>query len=89
MCSTAAGFSSNVATVKHMALAGLGLAILPETAVGAEIRRGQLARLDIPTLYMVQEITAYHKSNRPLTPTRAQFLEKLKEDLGGKRPLKR
>jgi DNA-binding transcriptional LysR family regulator len=81
--------SSNVAAVKHMALAGLGLAILPETAVGPEIRQGRLVRLDVPTLYMAQEITLYHKSNRPLTPTRSEFLRVIREEFSGKRPLKR
>lgn len=81
--------SSSVAMVKHMALAGLGLAILPETAVGPEIRDRRLVRLDVPTLYMGQEVTIYYKSSRPLTPTRQEFLETLREQLGGKRLLKR
>ena len=81
--------STSVATVKHMALAGLGLAILPENAVGEEIRQGRLARLDVPTLVMGQEITIYFKSNRPLTRTRQQFLDSLREQLSGKRRLKR
>lgn len=81
--------STNVATVKHMALAGLGLAILPEAAIGDEIRSGDLVRVDMPALYMVQEITAYYKSNRPLTPTRKQFLEAMQQNLARKHPLKR
>lgn len=81
--------STSVATVKHMVLAGLGLAILPETAVGNEIRRRRLARIDIPTLFMVQEVTIYYKSSRPLTPSRKEFLRVVREELGGKRPLKR
>jgi DNA-binding transcriptional LysR family regulator len=81
--------SSNVATVKHMVLAGLGLALLPETAVGFEIRQGRLVRLMVPTLYMAQEITLYYKSNRPLTPTRREFVRVIREQLSGKLPLKR
>jgi DNA-binding transcriptional LysR family regulator len=81
--------SSNVAAVKHMALAGLGLAILPEAAVGEEIRRGQLVRLDIPAMVVAQEITLYHKSSRPVTPTRRRFVDVLREQLSGKRPHKR
>ncbi len=81
--------SSNVAAIKHMALAGLGLAILPETAVGEEIRQGRLVRLEIPAVHIVQEITLYYKSGRPLTPTRSRFLEVIREEPGGKRPHKR
>jgi DNA-binding transcriptional LysR family regulator len=72
-----------------MALAGLGLAILPEAAVGEEIRRGQLVRLDIPAMVVAQEITLYHKSSRPVTPTRRRFVDVLREQLSGKRPHKR
>jgi DNA-binding transcriptional LysR family regulator len=81
--------SSNVAAVKHMAMAGLGLAILPESAIGEEIRRGLLVRLDVPAIYVVEEITLYHKSSRPITPTRRRFLDVLRDGLGGKRPHKR
>ncbi len=79
--------SSNVATIKHMAMAGLGLAILPETAVGPEIRQGLLVRPAVPSLYMVQEITAYHKTSRPLTPTKSEFLAGMqrRRTVGGRR----
>ncbi|MFQ5510740.1 MAG: LysR family transcriptional regulator [Candidatus Krumholzibacteriia bacterium] len=81
--------SSNVATIKHMAMAGLGLAILPETAVGPEIRQGTLVRPSVPSLYMVQEITAYHKTSRPLTPTRQRFLAGMQGHITGERTPKR
>jgi DNA-binding transcriptional LysR family regulator len=80
--------SSNVATIKHMVLAGLGIALLPETAVGEEIRRGLLARLDVPSLYVEQEITVYHKTNRALTPARAEFRRQLKEHFSPKTPVR-
>ena len=81
--------SSNVATIKHMAMAGLGLAILPETAVGPEIRQGLLIRPPIPSLYMVQEITAYHKTGRSMTPSKREFLTGLQRRTTGDRRLKR
>ena len=79
--------SSNVATVKHMVMAGLGLSILPETAVGEEIRDGRLVRVDVQGLYMAQRITLYYKTNRTLTPTRKEFLKFLQRTLGPEREL--
>ena len=73
--------SSNVATLKHMVMAGLGLAILPEQVVAPEIRDGQLVRPSIPSLYMTQEITAYYRRNRVLTPAKKEFLRVMKGEL--------
>ncbi len=67
--------SSNAATIKHMVMAGMGVAIVPEFAVAAEIRRGQLSRIDVPMMTLSQELTAYVRKNRTLSRTRAQFLE--------------
>ena len=67
--------SSNAATIKHMVMAGMGLGLLPEDAVSAEIRQGQLARLDVSAMTMTQEIMLYYKSNRALSPTREQFMD--------------
>jgi DNA-binding transcriptional LysR family regulator len=79
--------SSNVATVKHMVMAGLGLSVLPETAVGDEIRDGRLVRIDVQGLYMAQRITLYYKTNRTLTPTRREFLKFIQHTLGAEREL--
>jgi len=65
--------SSNVATIKHMVMAGLGLSLLPEIAVGDEIRDGRLVRIDVQGLYMAQKMTLYYKSNRTLTPPAGSF----------------
>jgi DNA-binding transcriptional LysR family regulator len=70
--------SSNVATLKHMVMAGLGISILPDPVVSPEIRRGLLARVDIPSLYMTQDVTAYYRASRGLTPARRQFLRALR-----------
>jgi DNA-binding transcriptional LysR family regulator len=81
--------SSNVATIKHMVMAGLGVAILPEHSVGEEIRRGLLVRPSLPSMYMTQEVTLYYKTNRTLTPTKQEFLDFMRRELGIERPLKR
>lgn len=73
--------SSNAATIKHMAMAGLGLAFLPEAAVGLEIRQGVLVRLSVPSLAMAQEITLYYRKNRVLSPTKRAFVDFLREEL--------
>jgi DNA-binding transcriptional LysR family regulator len=77
--------SSSVATIKHMVMAGLGVSVLPEDAVGNEIRQGLLARVDIQGLYLVQKVTLYHKTNRTLTPTRREFLEFMQREYGSER----
>lgn len=77
--------SANVATIKHMVMAGLGLSVLPEMAVGDEIREGRLARIDVQGFYMSQKITLYYKTNRTLTPTRREFVKFLQRSLGAER----
>jgi DNA-binding transcriptional LysR family regulator len=74
--------SSNVATIKHMVMAGLGISILPEPAVTTEIHQRTLMRLPIPSLFLAQEITLYHKTNRTLTPTKREFLKFIQKELG-------
>ncbi|MBI4720727.1 MAG: LysR family transcriptional regulator [Chitinivibrionia bacterium] len=76
--------SSNVATIKRMAMAGLGLAILPEVAIGLEIRQGLLTRLSVPSLSMAQELTLYTKTNRTLSATARAFVEFVYETLNPK-----
>ncbi|HET6349321.1 MAG TPA: LysR family transcriptional regulator [Candidatus Krumholzibacteria bacterium] len=66
--------SSNSATIKQMVLAGMGLALLPEIVVAAELRRGQLARLDVPPLVMYQDVTLYTRKNRTLSRSATQFV---------------
>ena len=71
--------SANSATIKHMVIAGMGLGLLPETAVAGELRRGQLVRLEVPTLIMSQEIMLYFRKNRTMSATRAQFMQFLQD----------
>jgi DNA-binding transcriptional LysR family regulator len=67
--------SSNSATIKQMVLAGMGIAFLPEIAVATELRRGLLARLDVPPLMMHQDVTLYTRKNRTLTRTATEFVQ--------------
>ena len=71
--------SANAATIKHMVMAGMGLAFLPETVVASEIRRGQLVRLEVPPLMMSQDVTLYLRKNRTLPRAAVGFVEFLKE----------
>jgi DNA-binding transcriptional LysR family regulator len=67
--------SSNSATIKQMVLAGMGIALLPEIAVAAELRRGQLVRLDVPLLMMNQDVTLYVRRNRTLSRSASEFVQ--------------
>lgn len=71
--------SANSATIKHMVMAGMGLAFLPDVAVSPEIRRGQLVRVDVRALMMSRDIVLYYRSNRALSHTREEFVKFLKE----------
>jgi DNA-binding transcriptional LysR family regulator len=71
--------SDNSATIKHMVMAGMGLAFLPDVAVAPEIRRGQLVRIDAPPLLMSRDVVVYHKTNRTLSAARKEFLAFLQE----------
>lgn len=66
--------SSNSATIKQMVVSGMGIAFLPEIAVSAELRRGQLARLDVPPLVMHQDVTLYTRKNRTLPRSASEFV---------------
>ena len=71
--------SANSATLKHMVMAGMGLAMLPDITVGPELRQGQLKRIDVPTLTMSQDIVLYYKTNRSLSATRTEFVKFLQD----------
>lgn len=71
--------SDNSATIKHMVMAGMGLAFLPDIAVASEIRRGQLTRIDAPLMMMSRDIVLYHKANRTLSATGKKFIDFFKD----------
>jgi len=71
--------SDNSATIKHMVMAGMGLAFLPDVSVSPEIRAGRLVRIDVPPLVMSRDVVVYYKTNRTLSATRQEFLSFLQE----------
>lgn len=77
--------SANPATIKRMVMAGMGLGFLPDVAVGAELRRGQLVRIDIPALAMTRDVVLYHRSNRTPSATGREFARFLQEYFKPKR----
>ena len=87
-CSTRSE-SANAATIKHMVMAGMGLAIVPEFAVADELRSGELARIEVPMMTMSQELTVYLRRNRTLSRARAQFLDFLQEYFSRPAPSRR
>lgn len=76
--------SANSATIKHMVIAGMGLGMLPDIAVGAEIRRGQLVRIHVPTLTISRDVVVYYKTNRTLSVARGEFVNFLQEHFKSK-----
>ncbi len=67
--------SANAATIKHMVMAGMGLGVLPEYAVSAELRRGQLVRLRAPLPTIVQDMMLYRRRGRSLSQARLDFVD--------------
>jgi DNA-binding transcriptional LysR family regulator len=81
--------SANPATIKHMVLAGMGLAILPDVSVSGELRNGQLKRIDVPMLMMTRDIVLYYKSKRALSATRQEFVNFIRDYFSPKRHRRR
>jgi DNA-binding transcriptional LysR family regulator len=77
--------SSDAVTIKQMVISGMGIAFLPETAVAAELRRGQLVRLDVPPLVLHQDVTLYTRKNRTLSRTAAEFVQFLQDQFDHKK----
>ena len=66
----------NVEAIKKMIEAGLGVSILPEIAISAEVAAGQLAALSLSGLPgIVQRIAATYRSDKYLSAAMSGFLE--------------
>ena len=62
---------------KRLAQAGFGLALVPESSVHDELRRGALVELDVPALRTVIPVTAIHRRNGYLSPAAIALLRLL------------
>lgn len=71
--------STNIATIKHLAIAGMGLALLPRIAVQLELRSRSLKEVNIPDTQIDRPITLYWKDKRVLTSPAQKFVEFLEE----------
>ena len=59
---------------KRLAQAGFGLALVPESSVRDELRRGVLVALDVPAMRTVIPIVAVHRRNGYLSPAARALL---------------
>jgi DNA-binding transcriptional LysR family regulator len=69
---------SNIATIKHMAVAGMGLTFLPRLAVELEIKERILRAVNIPEAQIERPVTLYWKSRRVLSRPAEEFRTFLK-----------
>lgn len=66
--------SANIATIKHLAIEGMGLAFLPEIAIELELKDKALKVIKVPDLLLERPITVYWKERRALTRPAEEFL---------------
>lgn len=82
--------AANIATIKKLVVAGMGLAFLPAIAVEVEIKSKVLKALDLEEARMDRPVTIYWKEKRVLSRPAQAFLdfvqEKSKESGGAKAP---
>jgi DNA-binding transcriptional LysR family regulator len=64
---------------KRLAQAGFGLALVPESSVRDELRRGALVALDIPSMRTTIPITAIHRRNGYVSSAAKALLKLLTE----------
>jgi DNA-binding transcriptional LysR family regulator len=69
---------SNIATIKHMVVAGMGLTFLPRLAVELELREKVLREVSIPETRIERPVTLYWKSRRVLSRPAEEFRAFLK-----------
>jgi DNA-binding transcriptional LysR family regulator len=67
--------STSIATIKQLAIAGMGLALLPAFAVKLEIKLKMLKVIPVPEAAMDRPITMYWKERRVLTRPAQKFVE--------------
>jgi DNA-binding transcriptional LysR family regulator len=62
---------------KRLAQAGFGLALVPESSVRDELRRGVLVELDVPAMRTAIPVVAVHRRNGYLSPAATALLQLL------------
>jgi DNA-binding transcriptional LysR family regulator len=62
-------------TIKQSVAAGLGISLVSENAVGAEVRQGRLAVIPVEPAPPTQPVVVAYRHNRMLTPAERAFLE--------------
>jgi DNA-binding transcriptional LysR family regulator len=71
---------------KRLVEAGYGLALVPESSVGEELRRGSLVALDLPAMRTTIPITAIHRRNGYLGPMARALLSLLTDAMPRSKP---
>ena len=71
--------SANIATLKHLAVEGMGLAFLPEISVPLELKDKALKKIPIEGIELARPITMYWKERRALTRPAEEFLAFVRE----------
>lgn len=71
--------SSNIATIKQLAIAGMGLAFLPEFSLNLEFSQKMLKPLRIPEAELERPVTVYWKERRVLSRPAKAFLDFLRD----------
>ena len=66
---------------KRLVQAGFGLALVPESSVRDELRRGALVALDIPQMRTTIPITAIHRRNGYLSSAAQALLATLTKEV--------
>ena len=71
--------SSNIDSIKQLAVAGMGMAFLPEIAIEMELKQKMLKSIAIEELRIERPVTVYWKERRVL-PRPAQMILKYLEE---------
>jgi len=66
--------SANIASIKHLAIEGMGLAFLPEIAVQLELKEKAMKPIKVRGLQLERPITLYWKERRALTRPAEEFI---------------
>ena len=69
---------SNIATIKQLAISGMGLAFLPRIAVELELKDKVLKSIPVPETHMERPVTLYWKERRVLSRPAQEFIRFLK-----------